>query len=92
MDSGREGEGRTSGVFSTTHSLLSTSQGLKMQMLKIKMRANQFKKDVEAGLKKTPSLPAGALFLQSDFVQTMTPHFLRTWSGSPSRFLTKNLN
>jgi len=33
-------------------------QGLKMQMLKIKMRANKIKNDVEAGLKKTPSLPA----------------------------------
>jgi len=35
-----------------------THQGMKMQLLKIKMRANQFKKDVEGGLKKTPSLPA----------------------------------
>jgi hypothetical protein len=33
-------------------------QGLKMQMLKIKMRANKFKSEVESGLKKTPSLPA----------------------------------
>merc|ERR1712159_847984 len=29
-----------------------------MKMLKLKMRANHFKKDVEAGLKKTPSLPS----------------------------------
>eukprot|EP00657_Telonema_sp_P-1_P009110 TRINITY_DN3273_c0_g2_i1.p1 TRINITY_DN3273_c0_g2~~TRINITY_DN3273_c0_g2_i1.p1 ORF type:complete len:356 (-),score=196.65 TRINITY_DN3273_c0_g2_i1:106-1173(-) len=33
-------------------------QGLKMQMLKMKMRASKFKSEVEAGLKKTPSLPA----------------------------------
>lgn len=33
-------------------------QGLKMNMLKAKMRAQKFKSDVEAGLKKTPSLPA----------------------------------
>merc|ERR1712195_462352 len=33
-------------------------QGVKMKMLKLKMRANQFKKEVEAGIKKTPSLPA----------------------------------
>jgi calmodulin len=33
-------------------------QGMKMKMLKLKMRANQFKKEVEAGIKKTPSLPA----------------------------------
>ena len=29
-----------------------------MKMLKLKMRANQFKKEVEAGIKKTPSLSA----------------------------------
>eukprot|EP00658_Telonema_sp_P-2_P049557 TRINITY_DN3769_c0_g1_i4.p1 TRINITY_DN3769_c0_g1~~TRINITY_DN3769_c0_g1_i4.p1 ORF type:complete len:540 (+),score=223.39 TRINITY_DN3769_c0_g1_i4:158-1777(+) len=33
-------------------------KGIKMNMLRMKMRAEQFKKDVEAGLKKTPSLPA----------------------------------
>jgi len=33
-------------------------QGVKMKMLKLKMRANQFKKEVEQGIKKTPSLPA----------------------------------
>jgi superoxide dismutase len=33
-------------------------QGLKMQMLKMKMRAAQFKSQVEQGLVKTPSLPA----------------------------------